>query len=92
MELKDVLKNLYINHVFGMAGVKYFQPDISLLKEEDIINASKFVDDITTKINWGDALEENEENKKYITIVNQLKEEDVEKYFDEIYKHFNMHR
>lgn len=87
---KNALRNLYINHVFGMAGIKYFQPNISFLTEEDIVKAYELVDRIVTKINWGDALEETPEIKRYIDLVNQIKEEDVDKFFEDVYKHFNI--
>lgn len=89
-KFQDALKNLYINHVFGVAGIKYFQPNISCLKEEDILKAFEFVDKIVTKINWGDALEEKSEITRYIDLVNQIKEEEVDKFFEDIYKHFNI--
>ena len=83
------LQNLKVNHEFGMAGIKYIQPDINQLTEADIQKAHDIVDDITTHINWGIPLEESIQNKTIIKMVEEIAE-DEDDYFDAIYKHFNI--
>lgn len=83
------LKNLKANHEFGIAGIKYIQPDIDKLTEVDIQKAYDIVDDITTHINWGIPLEESTQNKIIIKMVEEIAE-DEDNYFDAIYKHFNI--
>lgn len=88
--LLENLKKLRIDHIFGMAGLMYIQPDISKLTEEDINNAVVFVDDLTTRINWGIELKQTDENKAVIEKVEDLSDEDAENYFKEVFEHFNV--
>ena len=89
-DLKECLKNIQLSHVFAIACLKYIQPDIKLLNENDIFEAEKLVSDITTKLNWGIGLEETLKNKQIINIAQNISEEEEIKYFKQLYKHFNI--
>ena len=88
-ELKIALKNLRINHVFGMSGLMYVQPNINILTANDVIKAEKMVSDLCTRINWGIEIEKNNQNVVIISNAEKLSNEEQEKYFNEVYRHFN---
>lgn len=91
-EIKDLLKKLEINHVFGMAGLIYVQPDIKRLTFEDVIKAEEIVSDLCTRINWNLEIENSPQNEAILTNAQKLTDFEQEKYFDDVYKHFNIEK
>lgn len=90
--IKELLKKLEINHIFGMAGLLYIQPDIKLLTLEDVVRAEEIVSDLCTKINWGIQIEKTPQTEKIINKAEGITESEQEKYFKEVYKHFNIEK
>lgn len=88
--IKELLKKLKINHVFGMAGLLYIQPDIKLLTFDDVAKAEEIVSDLCTRINWDIQIEKTPQTEKIINMVENITDSEQEKYFKEVYKHFNI--
>ena len=84
------LRDLEINHIYGIAGIKYVQPDITKLTKEDLQKAYDIVEDITTHINWGIPLEKSDRNIAIINLVEDMLSICEEEYFDSIYRHFKI--
>lgn len=90
--IKELINKLEINHVFGMAGLIYIQPDIKLLTLEDVIKAEKIVSDLCTRINWDLEIENSPQNEAIIINAEKITDAEQEKYFNEVYKHFNIEK
>lgn len=90
--IKELINKLEINHVFGMAGLIYIQPDINLLTLEDVIKAEEIVSDLCTKANWGMQIEKTPQNEAITINAEKITEVEQEKYFNEVYKHFNIEK
>lgn len=88
--IKELLKKLKINHVFGMAGLIYIQPDINLLTLEDVVKAEEIVSDLCTRINWNLEIDNSPQNEAIVINAQKLTDFEQEKYFDDVYKHFDI--
>lgn len=88
--IKELLNKLEIDHVFGMAGLIYVQPDIKRLTLEDVVKAEEIVSDLCTRINWNLEIENSPQNEAILTNAQKLTDFEQEKYFKEVYEHFNI--